>query len=814
MKILGFEIHRSVSAAEPLNYINAKGVSLVKNLQQTEPSVPLKSAQPRATLGDSGTRMLHGIITEEYNPQLQGIQGVKIFDEMRKNDGTVRAAMLVCTLPILRAEWFIKPADDDAQSEDIRHFVEQALFEWLDITWSDVIRQALLMTVFGVMPFEKVYGTKQHDGKTYITLTKLAPRLPKSILMWELQDRTFGIQQIRQDGVLAQIPGSKMLIFVNEREGDNWWGTSMLRAAYKHWYYKDNFYKIDAIAFERQGLGVPYFEMPVGADAADEKKAQTILGNLRASESSFLTYPSGYVFGFADMKSHTTRDPENSINHHNKEILQSVLAQFLELGATKTGSGSRALSQDHSDLFLKAMEGIAGTIISEINKNLIPELVDLNFNDVKTYPVLDYSGISKIDVTALGTAYAQLVTAGAITPTDDDQQWIRAAMGLPPRSQEDIEKANENDEDMNTLTADSEDVEGDGDDIEPNANGKQPDDQNGTSSKKTTKAIAKKQKTSKSAPAKAHDHTGRHFKRLFTDPESGFKSWRPLTFAEQKVSFDNLEKTMNEMEASFSAQATELLTATKDDFMEKVRQALNEGDVKALGALEIEFVAKYKQLLKDAMKSAYEYGKNNVSTEMGLASVPPNTADTLANFDFMADTIANKTAMDIETAAKISIANALKNDANILQSVGNIDAKLEDIIGKAIDNTAGILVGQSINAGRNDVFERNIGMIYALQRSEILDDKTCSFCLSMDGRVVEPTDDWADADIFHTNCRGIWVEILKDETNPPPITGVPDAVGDYYGGETNQLIQPPKPIVEPNSLAQKEIDRRNALKNK
>lgn len=813
MKILGFEINaKRVSAAEPLNSINPSGVSLVKNLQKTEPSLPLSRSKPRAELGDSGTRLIHGIITEEYNPQLQGIEGIKIFDEMRKNDGTVRAAMLVCTLPIRRAEWFIKPANDEKESQDVANFVEHALFDWLDITWDDVIRQALLMTVFGVMVFEKVYGTKEHDGKTYVTLTKLAPRLPKSILMWELADHTFGIQQIRQDGVLAQIPGNKLLILVNEREGDNWWGNSMLRSAYKHWYYKDNFYKIDAVAFERQGLGVPFFKMPVGYTVSDEKAAQNILANLRASESSFLTFPNTYEFGFADMGAKGTRDPETSINHHNKEILQSVLAQFLELGATRSGSGSRALSQDHSDLFLKGIESIATTIMSEINKTLIPELVDLNFNDIKAYPVLDYSGISKVDMTALGQAYSQLVTAGAINPTDDDQQWIRAAMGLPPRTEEDIQKAHDDEESMETLTSDTEDVEIDpngddeGLDVDNDNPGNKPDPKG-----KTKKPVVKKKPATVN---KAHDHSGKIQKLLYTDPKTGFQSWRPLTFAENKVSFDLLQKAMDDMEASFTSQAKDILNMAKDAFMAKLKKAIDAGDTSMITDIEVSFVGAYKDLLKDAMKTAYEYGKNNVSTEMGLSSIPPNTADTLATFNLLADTIANKAAADIAAKAKISMANALKTDVSDLQTLGSIDASIEDVIDKTVLNTSGLLVSQSLNAGRNDVFTRNQGMIYALQRSEVLDKKTCSFCLSIDGRVIAPTDDWASADTFHTNCRGIWVEILNDEMNPPPITGVPDEIGDYYGGEPNQLIQPPKPIVEEGSLAQKEVDRRNALKKK
>ena len=811
MKILGFEINRARTAIEPNAGLGVGGVSIQRNLQKTEPSVPLKRAYPRAELGDSGTRMLHGIITEEYNPQLQGIEGVKIYDEMRKNDGTVRAAILAITLPIRRSQWFVNPATDEQQDKDIANFVEHALFDWIeDTAWDDIVRQALLMTVFGVMVFEKVYGTKEHDGKTWVTLKKLAPRLPKSILMWELADRTFGIQQIRQDGVLAQIPGSKLLVFVNEREGDNWWGTSMLRGAYKHWYYKDKFYKIDAMAFERQGLGVPMIKMPLGYTVSDEANAIKSLQNLRANEGAYLVLPPAYEAEMMNMGSSSTRDPESSINHHNKEILQSVLAQFLELASAKGQGGSKALSQDHSDLFLKAMEAVAGNLISVINKNLIPELVDMNFNDVKVYPVLDFSGISKVDVAALSKAYGDLVTAGALTPTDDDQQYLRAMMGLPPRTQDDIDEAAD-DEPTTVEQVDHANIEDDGEDdpqgkVDDGADNV--DKKNKPDSKKNNKKVDDSTTKNKK---KAHDHVHGKAPRKFDDGR-GFMSWRPLTFAESKVSFDKLQKAMDEMEANFTEEAKKLLTEAKDSFMAKLHDAMDAGDTKAIAALEIKFVADYKQLLKDAMKKAYEYGKLNAANEMGV-DAPANVADSLAHIDVLADTIANKAAVDIETKAKVASVNAMKQDKTILQAVGAIDAALEEAIDNAIGHTAGLLVGQSINNGRNDVFARNKGMIYALQRSEVLDERTCDFCLSMDGLVIEPDDDYASTDVFHENCRGIWVEILKDEQNPPDITGIDEDLASYYGGQPNALIQPPKPILLPNSPAKAEVDRRQAEKD-
>lgn len=786
-------------------------VSVQKDLQKTAPSVPLASAFPRQEMGDSGTRILHGLITEEYNPQLQGIQGIKIFDEMRKDDGTVRAAMLVTSLPIRRAKWFINPASEEQQDKDIANFTEHALFDWIEgMTWDDVVRQALLMIPFGVMLFEKIYGTMDHDGKTWVTIKQLAPRLPKSIMMWELVDHTFGIQQIRQDGVLAQIPGSKLLIFVNEREGDNWWGTSMLRGAYKHWYYKNNFYKIEAIGFERQAVGVPKITMPAGYTESDEKKAISAAQNLRANEYGYIVLPTGYDAEFMDMGAQSTLKPDMAIEHHNKEILQSVLAQFLELGAAKSTSGSRALSQDHSDLFLKAEESIANTLRDVINLSLIKELVDMNFDNVKVYPKLDYSGITKADVAALGTAYSLLAKAGAINPTDDDQQYLRAAMGLPPRTQEDIDAAA--DEEPST------EEQEDGADIEETSD----DDPEGPAAaaagavddaaKKPKPSTAENKKASKAAKsAKPQAHTHRRLPLAFTD-EDGFKSWRPLTFAEQKVTLKKIEDTMDAMQADFSKQAKDTIAKAKDGFVKKLAAALDAGDTKSVAALELDFVAAYKAILKDAMKQAYEFGKNNAAVEMGVAS-PANSADSLANMDLIADTIAKKTVSDLESKAKISIANSLKTDATPIEAAGIVSQALTDALETSVDNVSGIIIGQSLNNGRNDVFARNQGLIHSLQRSEILDKVTCNFCISMDGVTIEPTDDFATTEIYHTNCRGIWVEVLMNEANPPEITGVPEALKDMYGGQPNALIQPKKPIVKPGSRAEKLLQDTGDLKS-
>ena len=116
-------------------------------------------------------------------------------------------------------------------------------------------------------------------------------------MQWELTDGTFSIQQIRQDGVTAQIPGSKLLIFVNEREEITGGVLRCCVAAYKHWYYKNNFTKSMGWHSNVKGMGVPMMKMPVGYTESDEAKAVKAMRNLRANEDAYLIIPARYGRG-------------------------------------------------------------------------------------------------------------------------------------------------------------------------------------------------------------------------------------------------------------------------------------------------------------------------------------------------------------------------------------------------------------------------------------------------------------------------------------------------------------------------------------
>ena len=396
----------------------------------------IKPTTLRKEIGSSGTVIIGGIITDQdYNQDLIGEEGRKNVDKMRKGDATVRAAILAVKLPILAANWFIEPASESPEDAKIADFVTQNLMEEMTITWQDFLRESLLYLDYGYYVWEAVYKDFIFEGQRYIGLHKLSPRLPGSIIAWQTKEKQDGITQWTLATGEVSIPIRKLLILTNEKEGDNWEGTTIFRSAYKHWYIKDNLYKIDAIAHERQGLGIPFVKKPeTGATVKDQNKATELLKNLRANEKGYLEIPKGWDIGFMDMNARSTRDPNNSIKHHDRQIVKSVLAQFLELGGT--GQGSFALSADQSDLFLLSLHAVASHVKDAVQKYVIERVVDLNFV-VEKYPQLKYEKIGNVDLNQLSVALQRLTQTGLIIGDDELERHLRKVMSLPEMSEED-----------------------------------------------------------------------------------------------------------------------------------------------------------------------------------------------------------------------------------------------------------------------------------------------------------------------------------------------------------------------------------------
>lgn len=276
---------------------------------------------------------------------------------------------------------------------------------------------------------------------------EFAPRLPKAHYMWGIDKEPWydghpaGVTQqvnstdeTNQDGTKTgterTIPWDKLIIFSYDREGNNYEGVSILRAAYKHWYYKDLAYKILAVAGERYGSGTPTAKVKSSISAANKEKVVEFLKNIRSNEQSYGVYTDD-VIDFQIMTpngSGVGSTLKDSVDHHDRKIYDSILAGFLNL--TTGEGGSNALSKDQSSFFLRGLQGVADLFIENINKQIV-ELVKMNYSDVDNFPTLQVADIGSISMDEQIGAINTAVTGGLLEITPADQDNIRSILKLP-----------------------------------------------------------------------------------------------------------------------------------------------------------------------------------------------------------------------------------------------------------------------------------------------------------------------------------------------------------------------------------------------
>jgi hypothetical protein len=406
--------------------------------------------------GAAGTANFAGFIRDlgEYNPVLEGRSAFLVYEKMRRSDADVRAALIACKLPIRAADYQIVPGAKESDpdyglAKEIKEFVEENLFEGLESqtrtgcsvtqTFESVRENALLCLDFGCAAHEDLW----HVDGDKVRLRKLAPRLPNTFYRYHVDDDGESLLYLEQYGyrgndfVNVLVPAEKIAYFVNDMEGAYFYGRSVLRAAYQHWYMKSQIYRIDAISIERNGLGVPTIKQGPNVSAEDRKSAENWVKMLAAHESTGLSLPNGWEFLLTGV-SGRVRDPQASIQHHSEMIMRSVLANFLSLGTTQTGS--RALGSSMRDFFYLSLEAVSRKIDEAISNTSIRRLVNYNYTpkpgQMLPYPRLVTSNIALINPLDLLEVAKDVghFDVDFLQPDDDTENWIRKKCGLPLKS--------------------------------------------------------------------------------------------------------------------------------------------------------------------------------------------------------------------------------------------------------------------------------------------------------------------------------------------------------------------------------------------
>ena len=410
-------------------------------------NLSVKGASPTAEIGYGGKQTQYGELrADEFLRELKGTRGVQKFREMRDNDATVGAGLYAIEQTLRDVGFKIKPSEADTTGEHAK-FVEEC-FEDMSHSLDDHISEALSSLSYGFASFEVVYKrrkgkkSKFDDGK--MGIGKLASRSQWTIQRFDVDPQSGDLLAIRQTLGKGEhtgvIPAKKLLHYRTTTTNNDWSGRSILRNAYKSYYYLSRMQDIEAIAIERDMHGIPIGRMPaeyLSPDANDNQKAvydSFVKGirDIKNNEHGAIVLPSDtyedsegkpsnvHLMTVELLSASGSRsiDMDKVIRRYQNDIARSLLAEFLMLG-DGTG-GSYALSKTKGDMFLKSLEAYLNTLYDTITRQLLTRLFTLNMIDHKYIPKVIAKDVAKYDLKELA-AFLRNVNGAGVNIADHEE---------------------------------------------------------------------------------------------------------------------------------------------------------------------------------------------------------------------------------------------------------------------------------------------------------------------------------------------------------------------------------------------------------
>lgn len=409
-------------------------------------------------IGYSGLKQWSGLIDEEWSTRLKGSSGVLFYREMADSSSTIGAILWVIEALIRQVEWRVEPADDSEEAETAAQLVEECFVD-MDETFEDFLAEVLSELVYGYSYFEVLYKLRKGDSKKEelnsryndgkIGWRNFALRSQDSLDRWQIDERGNIQGMIQRDpvtGTIAFVPIEKALHFRIKKSKNNPEGKSLLRNAVTDYLYYKNICKIEAIGIERDMTGLLVMEVPealLHTAASPAQKAllialEQMLGQLKRDEREYAivpaemtsaNQPSGFKLKLLTSGGRRQIDTEGIKRGYKIGMLQSLLAQFLELGTSTVGSF--ALASSATDLFAASLGAVLGSIAATFNAQAIQPLMRLNGIASQFWPDLMHGDLDERPLGELGQYLTALASSGQLPDDPALQRKLLEIARLP-----------------------------------------------------------------------------------------------------------------------------------------------------------------------------------------------------------------------------------------------------------------------------------------------------------------------------------------------------------------------------------------------
>ena len=406
-------------------------------------------------LGKVGQFRTNGFFYEEFLTELRGKKGVEVYKEMADNDEVIYAMLFAIEMLMRQTKFTINPTGDSKADKEAAEFVEGCMND-MQYTWQDTLSEIISFIRYGWSYHEIVY--KRRMGKTSNPATsskfddgligwkKLPIRSQDTLYEWRYDEKTDDligmVQAAPPNYEQVLIPIEKSLHFITRSSKSNPEGKSVLRGAYRAWYFKKRIQEIEGIGIERDLAGFPTLTAPPDMDIWDDDpesqallaKAEAIITGIRRDSREGLVLPDGWKLELLSTGSKRNFDTNQIIGRYNRLIATTVLADFIFLGQDSVGSF--ALSSDKTRLFSVAIGTYLDIICEVFNNQAIPRLIDLNgehFKDITDYPQMIHEDIETPNLSELGDFISKMTMCGALLPDSSLDEYLRRTANLPER---------------------------------------------------------------------------------------------------------------------------------------------------------------------------------------------------------------------------------------------------------------------------------------------------------------------------------------------------------------------------------------------
>ena len=405
-------------------------------------------------LGSTGLEVYGGLIYEDFLPNLRGPRARAIYTEMYYNDPVIGAIFYAAEQLIRRVTWRVEPASTSRKDVKAAEFVAECMHD-MEQTWDDLIAEAFTMLPYGWSWHEIVYKKRDGDQKdksrrskytdNLIGWRKIPGRAQSSLHRW-IMDDAGDILGMEQDsptsGKIVKIPLEKSLHFRTTTVKNNPEGRSMLRNAYRPWYFKKRIEELEGIGIERDLAGLPVLTAPEGVDiwqtddpvmAKMLDNARQVVRNIRRDREEGIVLPFEWKLELLASSGKRQFDTNATINRYDQRIAITMLTDIVMLGADKVGSF--ALANVKKSMLIAALESHLGSITDIINKQAVPKLMQYNPFGVEKCPKICHGMIDDVNLKDLAEYIKKLADSKMpLFPDEGLEEYLREVARLPKKS--------------------------------------------------------------------------------------------------------------------------------------------------------------------------------------------------------------------------------------------------------------------------------------------------------------------------------------------------------------------------------------------